>query len=240
MRNSIFFSLLVIATLFSSCKDDPGNLDLVFQANFGNDILEFDENYQMIDGTTINLTKSDMFLSDVRLIADDGSEVLLHDIIQVDFSLSPGGVKFRTEDVPLQNYESLKFGIGVSEDINKTKPVDYEASNPLNNSGYYWVAWDSYIFTKTEGKIDDDGDGTPERGWIFHTGKDDLYTEGDVILDYKIEEGENEIRIILDHQPLFVKDGQAVNLGITHDPTDLETLGSFLERMESSLIYKEQ
>lgn len=236
------FALLLI--VFSSCRDDDreANLNLVFQANFGTDILELNKEYKMLDGKAFLISRSDFFLSDVRLVADNGTEVDLFDYIQVDFESSPGGVSFLAKDLPSQNYETLRFGLGLNEDLNKTEPIDYDLNDPLSNSGYYWSAWDSYIFSKTEGRVDEDGDGSITDGWIFHTGKDELFREVSISLDKEIEHNKNgadEIRITVDHKVLFESNGEAVDLGIIHDPTDLEVLGGFMDRIVSSFSYRD-
>lgn len=243
MKNLIGL-FVVILMVFSACRDDEkeANMNLVFQANFGNEILELNKEYTLLDGKAFNIARSDFFLSDVRLVSDNGTEVDLFDYIQVDFESSPGGVSFLAKDIPSQNYETIRFGLGLNEEQNKTEPIDYSSDDPLNNSGYYWSAWDSYIFSKTEGRVDDNGDGNVSEGWIFHTGKDELYREVSLVLDKEIahnDNGNDEIRIVVDHKPMFEQNGEAVELGIIHDPTDLNILGKFMDRISESFSYTE-
>jgi len=152
MKNILIFTFLTLVVLQSCNKSEIGNVDLVFEANFGTEILELGKDYELLDGRKFEINKTDFFLSDVRLVSNDGKEKELFEFIQVDFSDSPGGVKFSVADIDAINYESIQFNLGLNEDLNKTRPEDYEADSPLNNSGYYWSAWDSYIFTKQEGR----------------------------------------------------------------------------------------
>lgn len=233
--NKLFYLLLVAGLFFTSCNDDKtGDLNLVFQANYGDEILELGKVYTQLNGTEFTITRSDFFMSDVRLIKDDGTEEFLSNLEQIDFDSSPGGIKVSYSDVDAVNYESLKFSIGLLPDVNKTQPSDYDASSPLANAGYYWSAWDSYIFTKTEGRVDD-GTGAITKGWIFHTGKDELLTDVTINIDRDVKGGETtEFRIAMDHKVLFEEDGEAVDLGINHDPSSIGILASFINRMASS------
>lgn len=229
----LFFGLVLF---LSSCNKDggEGELSLVFEGHFGNEILEFNKAYERTDGKKFIITRSDMFLSDVRLVSDNGEEVELSDVIQVDFANSPGGVGFNFQDIPADNYESLRFNIGLTPELNSTRPLDYANDHVLNNSGYYWSAWDSYIFSKLEGKAED-ANGDINVAYLYHTGIDDLMTEVVFPLDYKVERNENnELRLNFDHEPLFYENGEPVDLVITHDPNDLGVLGRLVDRMATS------
>jgi len=236
MKNILIFTFLTLVVLQSCNKSEIGNVDLVFEANFGTEILELGKDYELLDGRKFEINKTDFFLSDVRLVSNDGREKELFEFIQVDFSDSPGGVKFSVADIDAINYESIQFNLGLNEDLNKTRPEDYEADSPLNNSGYYWEGWSSYIFSKTEGKVEDE-DGNITEGYIFHTGTDDLLKEVSLVLDRTLISGEdNEIRIGFDHAPLFQKNGEVIELGFNHDPST--TLNEFITRMSNSFSIK--
>ncbi len=228
-------ALSFCALLFSCCnnnRETTTDLDLVFQANYGDEILQYNTVYQQEGGVAFEISRSDFFISDVRLTADDGSEINLMDYAQVDFEDSPGGVRIMIEDnVPIGNYESITFGLGLNSDLNAQSPIDFPADDVLNNSGYYWAAWNSYIFSKQEGRHDTDGDGVPETGWIVHTGKDDIYKEVTVVIDSEIDEDNNIIRLAIDHEPFFMIDGAPAEFGIIHDPGNQEAFQGFYNRI---------
>lgn len=236
MKKLLFVFGAIIMLAVTSCIPDEtqGTIDLVFEATYGEDILTIGKEYEMLDGRKFIINRSDFFLSDVKLIADDGSEKVLFDYIQVDLTDAPGGKKFDFDTgINEGNYESLKFNLGLNPTLNATSPVDYEASSVLNNSGYYWAGWDSYIFSKTEGKVAD-ANGDLTEAWIFHTGMDDMLRPVTVNIDKEIlNDANTEIRISFDHEPLFQKDGEAISLGINHDP-NLATLNEFIDRMSQS------
>ena len=64
------------------------------------------------------ILRSDFFMSDVRMIKDDGTEEFLSDLEQIDFDSSTGGIKVSFEDVDAANYESIQFSIGLLPDVN--------------------------------------------------------------------------------------------------------------------------
>ena len=237
MRKYQLLFILAIFLTLSSCRESKDSVvDLVFQANYGSEVLQYNTDYTLGDGMTFTIARSDFFISDVRLTADDGTEEVLFDYAQVDFEDSPGGVRLTTSsEIDATNYESITFGVGLNSSLNALSPVDFEADDVLNNSGYYWTAWDSYIFTKQEGNYDSDGDGVPDKGWIVHTGKDEIYQEVTIPLDYVIDEDNNIIRLIVDHEALFTVDGESIEFGIVHDPTDKEAFEGFYNRLRTSI-----
>ena len=237
MRIYLLFILGLVYLGVTSCgSKEATNVDLVFQANYGNDVLQYNTEYQQTGGVAFEILRSDFFISDVRLTADDGTETILFDYAQVDFEDSPGGVRLISQNkVDAKNYESITFGLGLNSDLNAKSPLDFEADDVLNNSGYYWSAWTSYIFSKQEGNYDSTGDGMLDKGWIVHTGKDEIYKEVTIALDSDINEDNNQIRLIIDHEPLFVVDGEAVEFGIIHDPANKEAFEGFYNRIRTNI-----
>ncbi len=245
MMKYLGFLCCVVMLSFTSCGGDQTEIDLVFQANYGDEILAYNRTYTQDDGVAFNIDKSDFFISNVRLIADDGSETTLFEYAQVDFENSPGGVRLIPErEVEIQNYESIVFGIGLTPDVNSQTPADFPANDLLStvNSGstHYWTAWDSYIFSKQEGNFDSNGDGEPDEGWVVHTGTDDIYEEVTINIDRIINEDDNEIRLALDHEPLFIENGSPIVFGLSHNPADRESFENFFARIVSNVGIAEE
>lgn len=211
-------------------------VDLVFQANFGDEILEYGKTYVQDGGVAFDISKSDFFITDVRLTADDGTEITLFDYAQVDFEVAPGGTRLISDNrVNFGNYESITMGIGLNSDLNSQKPSDFSANDILGGSSHYWTAWDSYIFSKQEGRYDSDGDGITDTGWVVHTGTDDIYEELTIQLDASVDDENREIRLILDHEQLFIKDGVATEFGINHNPADKESFSEYFQRLVNNI-----
>jgi len=115
------------------------------------------------------------------------------------------GYSIHIDHIPAKSYNGIRFGIGVPPDLNAKKPEDFPSANPFSNSGYYWQAWNSYIFMKTEGHLDTLGTGAFDLGFAYHTGKNDLFrTVSSTNIPITIEEGKNEeIDVRLDYKDLL-------------------------------------
>ena len=71
MRNYIILFIAVIALSLASCGNDKDTaVDLVFQANFGSEILSYNTDYTLSNGVAFNVSRSDFFITDVRLTSD--------------------------------------------------------------------------------------------------------------------------------------------------------------------------
>ncbi len=81
-------------------------------------------------------------------------------------------------DFPMasKTYSSVNFGVGVPKTLNAKLPKDFSYPDGMANSDNFWDGWQSYIFTKIEGKVDKDNDGIFETPFTLHTGGDDVFT----------------------------------------------------------------
>jgi hypothetical protein len=96
-------------------------------------------------------------------------------------------------------YETIQLGIGVPPALNKKAPQDFPSKNPLSEEAFYWKAWDSYIFTKTEGAQDTLKNGVFDLQFSYHTGIDEMYRVVDLPKNFKIIDGQTtELNIEVD------------------------------------------
>jgi len=214
--------LLVIAILFAGCKkDEEGSLTVVFKPTFDGTPLVTTDIYDYAFGQKIQFTRSEFFISNLKLVDGSGNAVDLTDIDLIDMtatssSAAQEGVRLTFNGIPAQSYKRLEFGIGVDSDVNKTLPTDYPSSSPLSDAGRYWTAWSSFIFGKTEGNLDTVADGTNnlDLGWLFHTGTDAYYINVSVTGDINVTDG-GAITVTgtLDHKLL---------MGLPNDPVDIK------------------
>jgi hypothetical protein len=205
MRILIFLFLFVSVGLFTSCGDDD-EMDLAsaqfhFKAVYDNAPLVIGQTYTYENQLPIFFTRLKFYISDLSLINENGNAVVLSPIEGIDFTESNvtenganSGLEFNFSEVPTGRYTGIKMGVGVSSLLNKTKPADYQSSHPLSETADYWSAWDSYIFSKVEGKADVSKNGTFELGLAYHTGSDDLYREVVINTPIEIESGQNQLK----------------------------------------------
>lgn len=224
---------LPILILFS-CGEDKTELKLEFKGLFGEETLSFDKEYTLENDKKIKILQSGMYLSDLRLITKAGKTIKLDDYVHLDFEKNASSIQYSFKEIPQEEFKSLDFGVGLNSDLNKTKPKDYPSNDVMNKSSYYWTAWKSYIFSKLEGKVDNNNDGTFAKGWLFHSGKDEMYRNVSLALDRKFNDENETIKVNFDHKPLFTIDGKTIALEITHDPSDAAFFAKFMDNMKAS------
>jgi hypothetical protein len=216
-----FIYLFIFLLFITSCKDesiqkDSGTLTLLFKLKYGEkDLVMFDSYYYPVTNQKLIFNKFSFYLSDLELKSSIGYTKYL-DIDYLNLTnafstpaTSAKGFAYKIEDIGVGAYSSIKFNLGVPKINNDKTPASYSSSNILSNQSEYWIDWKSYIFTRTEGQIDLDNDGSTETGLALHTGgnaalrtiefpisktldKDGNITL-EVVIDLKKQFGENKI-----------------------------------------------
>lgn len=234
MRNSIII-LVFSFLLFTGCKKEKTNpietssLGLSFSANYDGAPLIMNEEVYEYGGKPIRFSKVNFYLSNVTLGGVELSDVSFVDLTDTHVSQesSVKGTGFNFSKIPVDEYKTIAFGVGVSADLNRTKPSDYSTSHPLgsDNGAEYWEAWDSYIFVKIEGQYDVDGDGFDgeDISFAYHIGEDEMYKK--LSADFEtpvslVADTSTDIKFRLDIKRLLTKDnGEFLSLS-AHDPTN--------------------
>ena len=176
MRNLLYLFIGVLA--LSSCTKS-GDFELNIKAQFKGSPLVLTDAFQLGD-LPVKFENLAFYMADMALVNKDGEETSLSEIEFIilnsfDAAGAENGVTLRFVDLPSENYSKLKFGIGVPDDLNAKTPDDYGVGDALGQPDFYWDAWGSYIFSKTEGSADTNGDGTFDLKFFYHTGSDALY-----------------------------------------------------------------
>ncbi len=179
LKFSFFFGIFIF--LFPSCdkhtETTPVNFTLTFKTNYKGQTFLLGKDYTYNDSLNLRFAYLSLFATNIRLIKEDNSEVLLSDAKKIIFNNkteadASKGVSFTFSNVPADHYKAISFNIGVSKDLNAKIPGNFSADNPLSGEDDYWVAWKSYIFTKTEGFLFKTGATEPESAFVYHTGSD--------------------------------------------------------------------
>lgn len=209
MRNT-YVILMLVGLSLSACKDDEkrGTLVLRFQPVFNGEPLSTFVTKPFDNGQQIQFTHVSMMVADLQLF-NSASHRDLNDIALVNLSFdTPAeaieGHVLTLSDVPAGQYTGLRFGVGVPPDLNQKKPADFASNSPLSNSGYYWVPWTSFIFSKTEGRLDTLGTDVFDLGFALHTGADELYRTIEWDVPVTIEEGTStSLNVVIDYKKLL-------------------------------------
>lgn len=176
---SVLLSVFVFCTS-SKCKEDPkltGSVEMNLKARFNEQPFVLNKIYDY-NGKKIRFSKLSFFVSDIyggefNKIAVPVSLISFKD--NDDSTIAAKGLNITVNDIEIGNKTQFGMGIGVSSTLNSKKPKDYPSSNPLSEATDYWDPWNSYTFSKLEGKIDKDGDGTFETGITLHTGSNEVF-----------------------------------------------------------------
>jgi hypothetical protein len=183
MKHTFFSVLALTILLFVSCKDktEPTgiNFDITFQANYDGVQMERYKNY-FFGNFPIHFESYRLYLSDISLIKEDGSAVVISEAEYLDFT--PDGTsdlsatpKITFKNVPEDQYSGIRLGFGVKPNLNSKDPSDFPPGHPLSKELDYWSGWQSYIFMVLDGKADPDGDGNKNLGFSYHCGSDPVY-----------------------------------------------------------------
>lgn len=205
----LLLSLAAVLLIIPSCNDDnDGKEGDTSAINIRFRALLDGEPYVMNDRFTygdweMSVSALRFYISDL-VLTQGNLEVELREIDWVDFAatnLSASGADAGwttlSQGIPVGNYDGIKFGIGVSSDLNAEDPTTYASGHPLRNTDDYWADWGSYIFNKIEGRYDNDDNPDLESAFNYHIGGDPFYRVklfGD--LDITIAEGQTPEMVI--------------------------------------------
>lgn len=218
MKNRALLPLAALFVLFAACDDNnvvqKDNFTLTFKVSYDGQPLEKSKVLPYGD-KAVSFDKFTTFLSDITLL-NGAEEIKLSDIEWVDFT-PDAAVDNKAVDVtfkytvPDGDYSGLKIGYGVRSDLNAKKPADFPVGHPLYLENEYWIGWNSYIFTKVQGKYDADDDGTTETILFYHCGADTVYNTASFPRTIRVA-GDAALTVEFDLKKLFTFDGQLLNL----------------------------
>lgn len=222
---------------FSILPPPGGVLSFNLKLKYDDQPLVMFDRYTYENNLPLFFTRFSMYFSEITLIRLDGEEV---ELMEVDFinltdaheSMADAeqGKMYQIPGVPAGTYTGLKFTLGVPEDLNEQVPADFPPSSPLSKSGEYWSSWQSYIFEKTEGKMDIDGDGNFETGIALHIGSTDAIRRKSINVDFTItEDGIVNVPLEIDINKMLVREGVAYDLVNNPQIHSLEQLDLVLQ-----------
>ncbi len=186
MKKLLLF-LLPLVFLSSRCKEDTlpeaqGAMSINIKPNYNSKPFVINKIYN-IDGKNVRFTRMSFLLTETcpKIASTSGScgtNAYLIDLTTLDDSTkSAKGFTQTLTKLTEGNMTGLQLSLGVAPTLNASQPKDFASSNPLSDGGLYWADWKSYIFTKIEGLMDKDGNGTFETGITLHTGGDDSFRQ---------------------------------------------------------------
>lgn len=239
------FLLVTLLSLMSCSKERDlsgfGTLQIVINASYGGVPLFLGNSYDYFGNGSVKFTKAEFFLSQLTAIGESSAvvfkdvdyvSILAHNLTLQDALdgltlnyLVPGGF-----------YKGISFNIGVTPAQNKTKPVDYSPSSPLGEGTHYWAGWNSYIFSKTEGVLDNGN----LFSFSYHSGFDAALRNVSGVKDFYIENSETAtIYMDIDFKKIFEINGTGMDIPGNpqiHNSSDI--MNAFVDRYKEAITIR--
>ncbi len=216
----IFISL--VSLVLSSCKkeetEDPmpvvGNLEFIFDHQINGNAIVYDSTMYTNDaGNEYQINEIQYFVSDIMLYKSNGKEIMIDDwldIYYVDVDIPSTLTWSVFDDLPVGDYDSISFIMGISEEKNQP----YMFVNPPE-SYMFWPTFlggsnGGYHYLKINGKwINDTAYIQP---FDFHLGVGQIYAGGVIDVDSITDYVQNYFRVSLPNSSFTIKDGKVTEI----------------------------
>ena len=183
MKDKITPLILALAVLFGfGCKKKI-DVEVAFQLTYDGEPLVMFQEYAYPDGKKITFSRFSFYLSDFQIkdgtnsIATENVDFVNLTNAHTDMAAAREGLLYLSDKFEISTLQEIEFNLGLREDQNDKVPADFATDHPQGKPGEYWLAWDSYIFAKIEGRIDLDGDDELETGIALHLGSNNVMRE---------------------------------------------------------------
>ncbi len=164
MKKIILSSSLIALTLTMACKKEVkeetpvvdnsnGEVTINFVNKVDNANLELSTNlnkvwYKNQNNDSFNVTTFNYYISNVKLIAEDGTSFAESESYHLISQSEPSSKSFSIKNVPAKKYISISYTLGV-DSIRNVSGAQTGALDPAN--GMFWTWNSGYIFMKFEG-----------------------------------------------------------------------------------------
>lgn len=174
INNKSIIIFVVIGFVFiSSCsKNKPGIMDdslykgsLMFHIHSyidGQEVEDYGAEYSTKEGRRISLTIAQLYISGIQLVKLDGS---IYEVGNAKFLKVLENEIYMIENIPVGNYKSIRFKVGLDSTTNSFEPFIPSDSSILNQSSMWFsnvVQPDGYVFINVQGIIDTSSNFTME------------------------------------------------------------------------------
>lgn len=167
---------LVVGLLFLTIALAPllatsGTISVSIQTRWAGQPIRFDSITNSTSaGQRISVKRLDFFLSNIALRRTDGDWIVSTNSAFI--SAREGRRGFQLNDFPRENYDRIRFYVGLTPEINHRDPAQIPASDSLNPNvnGLHWSWQGGYVFLALEGDwLTANGE---QRGYSYHIATD--------------------------------------------------------------------
>lgn len=237
MKKYLF--LLLAAAFLSSCNDDQPDtpstsVNLNFKAAYNKSPLVMYQAFDYPSGNKIRFQNFNFFVSNITLLGEgDTEDYMLSEVEYFDFkdnldlAAAEKPLTRTYENVPLGTYSGVRVDFGVPASLNNADSGKLPSSNPLRQefASHFWSDWNSFIFMKSEGIYDLNGDGVfnqSDMGFEHHPGTDQVLTSVTKLKSFTLAENTSfDLNLVADVYDIYVKNsGLALDLS---DPNNRDT-----------------
>ncbi len=195
-------ALVVLMVAIMVCGARPGfagsrTLRLEIAPVFNGAPLQFDSlTHVTAAGQKFSVTRLDFLLSNLGLRRGDGTWIEQTNWFAF-VCAREGKTESRLDNVPMGNYDRLRFLVGLRPEINHSQAADYPAGHPLNPdvNGMHWGWMGGYVFLALEGNwLRPDG---RQSGFSYHLATDRRLMAVELPVSLKMV-SDSEVRLSLD------------------------------------------
>lgn len=238
--------LTVLSVALPGCKDpkeQEGNFTVNIIPYVGTQPLALSTTYADGAGLEFYVGKLKFYLSHVKLVKADNSEVEI--AAAAFFNASDNNWTSFSAKVDAGTYKGIKFHVGLDATQNATDPSSYGEEEALGPKDDMYWEWQKHRFIIMEGRADTAGQSfSSSVGLAYHIGTDATYRE--VILtgnDIVVNEGDKAINLNVDLLKVFLNQPAPVNM-ITQAATqseggDLPIALQFADQFSKAFTYSE-
>jgi hypothetical protein len=214
MKTKIFtLAALLMGTVSVSFAQTDLNLNLIHKYN-GSD-FQYNTVYTLDDGTAVNFSRVQYYLSGFELTHDGGQSLPLTDVYVLASSYI---TNYPLGQVNATTLEGISFDLGVDSLRNHMGTSNWTAPHPLASQSptMDWNWPDGYFFWTITGKVDDTGDGIPNKAFEMHGIGDHLRRDVNGFSGLAISGASLDVDIYVNVAD-WIKSHNLPSVGFSHD-----------------------
>lgn len=165
------FSCLLLLSILFGAAARAASLRVEITPRFSGELIQSASlRYETASHERFSITRVSYLVSAIALQRADGSWLELPDAAWLDLEQNRNA--FHLENLPVGEFRSLRFTVGLSPELNHADPAKFPAGHPLNPTvnGLHWSWQGGYIFLAVEG-LWRNGPGALD-GWAYHLARD--------------------------------------------------------------------
>ncbi len=187
---------------------------IILNHQFDGVAFVYNDVYADDSGRAIRFDRVQYYMSSLEIIHDGGQTTTLTDV----YVLTNGNVSnYSLGNYNVNNIEGFNFNLGVDSVANHGNTSNYSTLHPLGpqtpKMDWDWPA--GYFFLLLDGKVDNDGDGTPEKTFQMRAIGDMMLKEVDLTVSSTPTTGVINITLNV-HVDKWIKNIDVAAVGIDH------------------------